>query len=349
MFKTGIVFIRCVVASLIGAMCVITVSAFSAGEQRSVVIIDGANAITVETCYETAEEILKQASISLGEQDRAVLTLGSRNGELKIDRAFTVYVTYGNLKTQTTTVTTCSVKDALATLNLALDEYDICNYKEDDILTGEAYIDIVDINCVTESYEEEIPYTTKVEYSENLEKGTTNTKNAGSNGVKTVTVQKIYENGVLVSSKVISEQTVENAVAQQKVVGTKTAKTSANTPCISTLVPDAPIALNAAGVPLNYTKRLTFEATAYTSSSGARCSTGVQPQPGRVAVNPNVIPYGTKMYIVSADGKYHYGYAIASDTGGFAKKNPYAVDLYMSTRSACLDFGRRNVQIYILE
>ena len=102
-------------------------------------------------------------------------------------------------------------------------------------------------------------------------------------------------------------------------------------------------------VPLKFKKCLTFEGTAYTASSGARCSTGVKPQPGRIAVNPKVIPYGTKMYIVSADGKYNYGYAIASDTGGFARKNPYAVDLYMSTEAACRQFGRRNVKIYILE
>jgi 3D (Asp-Asp-Asp) domain-containing protein len=55
------------------------------------------------------------------------------------------------------------------------------------------------------------------------------------------------------------------------------------------------------------------------------------------------------MYIVSADGKYTYGYAIAADTGGFAKRNPYMVDLYFNTESACINFGIRNVKIYVLE
>ena len=36
---------------------------------------------------------------------------------------------------------------------------------------------------------------------------------------------------------------------------------------------------------------------------------------GVIAVDPTVIPYGTKMYIESADGKYIYGYAIAGDCG----------------------------------
>ena len=73
------------------------------------------------------------------------------------------------------------------------------------------------------------------------------------------------------------------------------------------------------------------------------------PQPGYIAVNPTVIPYGTKMYIKTADGSVIYGYAVAADTGGFIKKYPNGVDLFMSTESACRSFGVRNVEIYILE
>ena len=34
-----------------------------------------------------------------------------------------------------------------------------------------------------------------------------------------------------------------------------------------------------------------------------------------MAVDPDVIPYGTKLYITSTDGKFVYGYAVATDTG----------------------------------
>ena len=93
---------------------------------------------------------------------------------------------------------------------------------------------------------------------------------------------------------------------------------------------------------------MTARATAYTYT-GNNCSTGVAPQPGYIAVNPKVIPYGTKMYIKTADGSVIYGYAVAADTGGFVKNHPTGVDLFMSTRSACVNFGVRNVEIYILE
>ena len=50
--------------------------------------------------------------------------------------------------------------------------------------------------------------------------------------------------------------------------------------------------------------------TAYTG--GGITATGAPAAVGRVAVNPNVIPYGTKLYIASPDGSIVYGYAIAS-------------------------------------
>lgn len=116
---------------------------------------------------------------------------------------------------------------------------------------------------------------------------------------------------------------------------------------ISTLTPNFNLELDENGIPKKYKSAKRVQATAYTYT-GRPCATGVYPQPGYIAVNPKVIPYGTKMYIVSADGKYVYGYAIAVDTGGFAKSRPTNVDLFMTTRSACRTFGRRDVIIYFL-
>ncbi len=116
---------------------------------------------------------------------------------------------------------------------------------------------------------------------------------------------------------------------------------------ISTLVPESEILLDEKGLPVHYSSVVKVQATAYTYT-GNRCSTGVYPQPGYIAVNPKVIPYGTKMYIVSADGRYKYGYAVAADTGGFIKKRPTNVDLFMASQAACVAFGRRDVYIYFI-
>ena len=96
-----------------------------------------------------------------------------------------------------------------------------------------------------------------------------------------------------------------------------------------------------------------FEATAYDSSVADNgpwagvTSTGMQMGYGVIAVDPTVIPYGTRMYIESVDGKYKYGYAIAGDCGGAIKGKK--VDLFYWSRTDCLNFGRRDVKIYFLD
>ena len=59
-----------------------------------------------------------------------------------------------------------------------------------------------------------------------------------------------------------------------------------------------------------------------------------------VAVDPNVIPLGSKLYISG------YGYALACDTGSAIKGNK--IDLFMNSEAECLNFGRRNVTAYIV-
>ena len=65
-----------------------------------------------------------------------------------------------------------------------------------------------------------------------------------------------------------------------------------------------------------YSSVVTGSGTAYTAPAGSLTATGVTAYHGGVAVNPNIIPYGSKLYIVSTDGSFVYGYATAVDTGG---------------------------------
>ncbi len=182
-----------------------------------------------------------------------------------------------------------------------------------------------------------------------MNKGTSKTTKSGSEGLKTVYYTEKMVNGVCVEKNITGSEVVTEAVNAQLTVGNKTTavNTSSSVNCISTLTPSAPIQLDANGVPVNYKSKMTVRATAYTYT-GNKCSTGVAPQPGYIAVNPKVIPYGTKMYIKTVDGKYIYGYAVAADTGGFIKKHPTGVDLFFPTESACQSFGVRYAEIYIL-
>ena len=107
------------------------------------------------------------------------------------------------------------------------------------------------------------------------------------------------------------------------------------------------VELDENGIPVNFTKVLTGVATAY--SGDPITATGTVPTYGTVAVNPKIIPYGSLLYIVTADGSFVYGVAKAEDTGGFVKHtNPPIADLYFETEAECYQFGRQNVIVYVI-
>ena len=88
----------------------------------------------------------------------------------------------------------------------------------------------------------------------------------------------------------------------------------------------------------------TFEATAYTDdvqSQGkwvGQTASGMKPQVGVIAVDPKVIPLGTKLYVEG------YGNAIAGDTGGVIKGK--RLDLFMNTNEECYVWGRKKVKVW---
>lgn len=86
-----------------------------------------------------------------------------------------------------------------------------------------------------------------------------------------------------------------------------------------------------------------FDAVAY--YGGSCTATGTTPTPGRtIAVDPNVIPYGTTVYIESES---ICGYYVAEDCGGGI--HGYIIDIYMGSYDECVQWGRRSVSIYITE
>lgn len=102
-------------------------------------------------------------------------------------------------------------------------------------------------------------------------------------------------------------------------------------------------------LPVNYSRKISNAVTTAYSSSGGRGSSGLGLYCGTVAVNPGVIPYGSKLYIVSPDGNFVYGYAIATDTGTALVDGRVDIDLYFESNSECYKFGKRALDVYVLE
>ena len=99
------------------------------------------------------------------------------------------------------------------------------------------------------------------------------------------------------------------------------------------------------GQVLSYVDVLTCEATSYCIHGYT--ASGTPSRYGAIAVDPNYIPLGTRMYIVTTDGSWVYGVATAEDTGGAIKG--YIIDLFFDDYSTCIQFGRRDCTVYILE
>lgn len=102
----------------------------------------------------------------------------------------------------------------------------------------------------------------------------------------------------------------------------------------------------AQSTPQNVSGRtITMRSTAYTSDpaeNGGYSTTamGTAIRYGVAAVDPTVIPLGTRLYIEG------YGYARAEDTGGAIKGN--RIDLVFGSKSQSNNWGRRTVRVTIL-
>lgn len=312
---------------------------------KSYTVFDGSKSYKVNAFFPDTESILDKANLK--SQNYEVLKVKGNN--IRIQYLFPVHITMGD-KVQTVNVKENStVKEILTKAGFTPDKYDMVEPSLNTTIKKTAYIDYTDINYVSGKYTEVIPCVTETIYSPEHNTGYQTLKQ-GNEGLKEITYTAKVVNGKTVEKKINNTVVLTAAVSTKKIVGTKpqAVTTSSSVKYISTLVPKNPIELDKNGNPVKYTKKLKVQATAYTYT-GNNCSTGVAPQPGYIAVNPKVIPYGTKMYIKSSDGRYIYGYAVAADTGGFIKKYPTNVDLFFSSHAACSAFGRRNVEIYILE
>ena len=350
---------RPILAITLSFITVMTLSYFSLSV-RKFNFFDGTTSKTVSLIGGNVEKALVRLNVS----DDYEIVSAKKSGnttDVVIQYTFPVTVVAGNDSFVVET-TSATVKNILAQVGIKPDKNDIVEPSLETIISKKSTIKYDEVEYVKGSYIETIPYDTKVVYSASLEKGK-NTVTKGKNGKQKVYYTQKRINGEVVATYVKNKEIITTAVSGQKTVGTAVVEqpavtsnqpkqsavvTSDAVKTISTLTPAAPIALDANGVPVNYKSVKTVQATAYTYT-GHRCSTGVSPQPGYIAVNPRIIPYGTKMYIRSSDGSFIYGYAVAADTGGFINSRPTNVDLFFSTSSACRAFGRRNVEIYILE
>lgn len=314
---------------------------------NKVTVNDGSTVQTIYSLKSQPTDLLKLATLSSENYKVTDVAENGNNINISLRYTFPVFVTLGNDTKQVSVLKGSTVSEAINAAAITLDEYDTVNLSLDTVIEDTVYIDVVDINYVTSVTTHRIPYTSKTVYSNKTTGKTVTTK--GIEGEKQITTLTKYVNGEAISTETVSETVTKEAVQQVITVGTKkpAVTTSASVKCISQLTPSTPIELDKDGNPVSYKSHKTVQATAYYEPNG-RGASGTYLKPGHVAINTNLYPYGTKFYIKSSDGKYIYGYAVAADTGGFVSSRPNNFDLFFPSEAECVQFGRRNIEVYVL-
>lgn len=234
------------------------------------------------------------------------------------------------------------VADSLEAAGFKLSKNDVLSVDREQEIADTKEITIQRVIYKEETVSEKIPFESVTEESDELELGESKVKTKGKDGKKAVVKKVKYVDGQKESEEVVAEKVVKEAVDEVTLVGSGSG--------------EGVSAENAAGYftdedgnKVAYSYMLTGESTAYSEAAGSSTTaTGVDVYEGGVAVDPNLIPYGSKVYIESVDGSINYGYATAVDTGGAMESGEVLVDVFYFDESFCEEYGRRDVNLYVI-
>ena len=262
---------------------------------------------------------------------------------IKITRAFTVDV-IADGKQQEAEFLSGTVADVLSSLNITLGEEDEVSPSLTTELKAGNTVRVYRVTYEERTATEPIRFETIHKTSAQVYKGETKVEQEGKTGTKDVVYRDKLVDGKVSKSIKLSEKVIEPAQNKIVVSGTKI-RVLATGSQLSAI--PMPYALQD-NIPVNVITTITGNSTAYYAAPGKGTASGRLAQSGHVAVDPRQIPYGSELYIVTTDGKYVYGYCIAADTGGFVG-NGTIVDLYFNTYDECVQWGNKQVCIYVLK
>ena len=332
--------VRMMIMLLVPVMLIATVT-MTAYAQSGYVIYDGEERHVVFSDATEPSEVLAEAGVELNRADIVEMNEEGMRPEITVRRIQLIYINNGGESVVTSSYGG-TVGELLERANMTLKEGDAIDVPLETMTYDGMELNIDRWTTTTQFIYEEIPFETEYVKSSKMLKGKEKVVTEGVNGELRHTAKVVCFNGEEVSREIIAtEQTVEpvNKVIKQGTLEAKEGKVTIGDGVIVT----------ADGKVYSYNKTMKVKATAYTHTD-AGCdkitATGTTVHWGTVAVDPKMIPYGTKMFIVSNDGKYVYGVSTAEDCGGSIKGN--RIDLYMPTTSQCLNFGVRNCTIYFL-
>lgn len=235
------------------------------------------------------------------------------------------------------------IEDVLAEQNVKYDKNDIISLPLDQKISDGDKIEVIKVTEKTIKENKEVPFEVNIVEDKNLLKGDTKVEVEGQPGNNELLYKITYHNGKQVEKKFIEEVVVTKPVDKVIKKGTKVELQVASSRGESTRTKYTSHSNNSSkgnsSSSNSNRKHISVVATAYTGHSTT--STGTTPKWGTIAVDPSVIPYGTKVYIPQFGKTF-----IAEDCGSAIKGNK--IDIYMNDEGAVKNWGRKTIDIYIV-
>ncbi|MDO6451306.1 G5 and 3D domain-containing protein [Oceanobacillus profundus] len=294
------------------------------------------------TTADTIEDFLSEQDLSFQERDEishqpAEVTEDGLH--IEVEKAYQVTINDGGEKKKVWT-TGGTVNDLLkeADVDYEKDSDDRITPALDEEVTKGKTIAIVRVAIEDEEVTETIAFDIEERQDSSLLKGEEKVISEGEEGTVTKRFKVTKENGEEVSRELVSEDVKEESVTRVVAVGTKEEVQESN---LVTLANETPKDSSQDG------ETITVTASAFTSECGG-CSgvtatginLGANPNMKVIAVDPNVIPLGSKVWVEG------YGEAIAGDTGGNIKGN--RIDVHVPSKSDAYSWGVKTVQVKVL-
>ncbi|MBU8881426.1 DUF348 domain-containing protein [Bacillus sp. FJAT-29790] len=287
---------------------------------------------TIWTLSKTVGELLKEQEIAITAHDKVQPKLEEKiksKLEIKVDKAFPLTLVDGG-KEQQVWSTSTTVADFLSQQGITISNLDRIEPKAEETVKVNDIIKVIRVEKVTDVVEEPIQFAVVTKKDSNLAKGAEKVVNQGKAGLVTKEYEVVLENGKEISRKLISEKKVKEKQDKVVAVGTKAVQQVVSR-----------------SVDQSGGKEVYVTSTAYTASCNGcsgKTATGLNlhanPNVRVIAVDPRVIPLGTKVYVEG------YGYAVAADTGSSIKGNK--IDVFFASKAEAYRWGRKTVKIRIL-
>lgn len=305
-------------------MTVVLISIFTWANNIVDVAADGKK-IKVSILGGTVAEALVKAGVKVKERD-----LVQPGKDAKLSDGMVINVTRANSvaviadgQTKEIITPVSLVADVLKEVNIALGPKDRVTPGLNSKITAGDIVRVIRVNEKLTYHSYKLAFQTERRNDPNLERGLTKVLRTGEDGLGQRTIKIVMEDGKEVRREEVGAKIVREPVNKLIALGTLRQKL-----------------VSRGGRPIRFSRVMTMEATGYTYT-GARTASGVAPYKGAIAVDTDVIPFGTKMYVEG------YGYAKALDTGGAIRGG--RIDLFFESEREARRWGRRDVKVYILD